>query len=105
MPAEAQHLRNICARPAGVSTRTTSGFLPQKRQIAWAALASWRAVTFVLDVFESFFAILHLVLCFTRHDPPDGTQNQLCVLYYTIRNHGAILHPQFRFAACSNRVR
>ena len=62
MPAEAQHLRNICALPAGVNTRTTSGFLPQKRQVDSSALSAARAVTLVLDV--SFFAILHLVSVF-----------------------------------------
>jgi hypothetical protein len=32
MPALAQHLRNICDRPAGVNIRTTSGFFPQNLQ-------------------------------------------------------------------------
>lgn len=58
MPACAQHLRNIWALPDGVSCRTTSGFLPQNRQMDCIAFSSARAVTFVLDV--SFFATMHL---------------------------------------------
>ncbi len=55
IPAEAQHLRNICVLPDGVRTRTTSGLRPQKRQVDCSSLAAARAVTLVFDV--SFLAM------------------------------------------------
>src|SRR5579884_1663693 len=79
--ADAQHLRNICAFPDGVSRRTTSGFLPQKRQVACCAFNSARAVTFVL---ESFLAIRHL-----QHLRIKSLCNSLCGYYTT-----SMLSPQ-----------
>lgn len=82
IPADAQHFRNICARPAGVRIRTTSGFLPQKRHVAWADFASWRAVTFVFDP-VAFFAILHLVLLSHPGRVAGCYAVNSCVIYYT----------------------
>src|SRR5579884_283712 len=75
MPAVAQHLRNILARPCGVSKRTTSGFLPQKRQFASWAFCAARAVTLVLDV--SFLAILFSRLRFAASQPQSAEAARL----------------------------
>ena len=69
MPAEAQHLRHICALPAGVNARTTSGFCPQKRQMDCAAFAAARAVTSVFDFAPAFaMSLLFASVFFSLRD-------------------------------------